>query len=89
MKKKRNSLTAKSLNNVARQENFLIVGVGASAGGIQALQEFFKNVPKESECAYVVILHLSPDHDSKLVEVLKNVAEIPVNTVTKKNKSSG
>lgn len=68
------------------KNDLLIVGIGASAGGIQALQEFFKNVPADSGMAYVVILHLSPDHDSKLAEVLRHAAKIPVTQVTEKTK---
>jgi two-component system CheB/CheR fusion protein len=63
-------------------KDFLIVGIGASAGGIKALQDFFANVPAESGMAYVVILHLSPDHDSRLAEVLQNAAVIPVTQVS-------
>jgi two-component system CheB/CheR fusion protein len=62
--------------------DFLVVGLGASAGGIKALKEFFGNVPADSGMAYVVILHLSPDHDSQLAEVLQHVAAIPVTQVT-------
>ena len=51
-------------------DGFLIAGLGASAGGVQALKEFFSNVPAESGIAYVVILHLSPEYDSQLAEVL-------------------
>ena len=58
-----------------------IVGLGASAGGIEALREFFKRVPPDSGAAYVVILHLSPDHDSMLAQVLQNSATIPVTQV--------
>ncbi|HEX8131446.1 MAG TPA: CheR family methyltransferase [Pyrinomonadaceae bacterium] len=57
---------------------FLIVGLGASAGGIHALKEFFAHVPARSGMAYVVILHLSPDHESKLAEVLQSTASMPV-----------
>jgi two-component system CheB/CheR fusion protein len=60
----------------------LVVGLGASAGGIEALRTFFAHVPPRSGAAYVVILHLSPDHDSKLAEVLQTVAAIPVTQVT-------
>jgi two-component system CheB/CheR fusion protein len=63
-------------------KDFLVVGLGASAGGIKALKEFFANVPADSGMAYVVILHLSPDHDSKLAEVLQATAAIPVTQVT-------
>lgn len=64
----------------------LIVGIGASAGGIQALQEFFKNVPPDPGMAYVVILHLSPDHDSKLTEILKQVTRLPVTKVEERTR---
>jgi two-component system CheB/CheR fusion protein len=62
-------------------EEFLIVGIGASAGGILALKEFFAQVPADSAIAYVVILHLSPDHESRLAEVLQVTAAIPVTQV--------
>ncbi|HEY0074224.1 MAG TPA: PAS domain S-box protein, partial [Abditibacteriaceae bacterium] len=70
----------------AKPDNFLVVGLGASAGGIQALQEFFSNVPADSGAAYVVILHLSPSHDSKLAEVLQTVSKTPVTQVTEQVK---
>ena len=57
----------------------LVVGLGASAGGIKALSEFFSGVRPGSGIAYVVILHLSPDHESRLAEVLQRVSAIPVN----------
>src|SRR5262245_44043662 len=58
-----------------------VVGLGASAGGIRALQSFFSHLPRESGAAYVVILHLSPDHDSKLAHILQVSAKIPVTEV--------
>lgn len=61
---------------------FLVVGIGASAGGIGALQEFFAQVPAASGCAYVVILHLSPEHDSQLVAILQSVTPLPVTSVS-------
>ncbi|TCD26542.1 PAS domain-containing protein [Pedobacter psychrodurus] len=67
-----------------KANGFLIVGIGASAGGIQAMQEFFRNVPEGSNMAYVVILHLSPDHDSQLAAVLQQETQIPVSQVTVK-----
>ena len=65
----------------AEPDDFLVVGLGASAGGVQALSEFFSNVPEKTGIAYVVILHLSPDHDSKLTEVLQATTRIPVRRV--------
>ena len=58
-----------------------VVGIGASAGGIEALQEFFHHVPPDSGTAYVVILHLSPDHDSQLARGAAAAAPIPVTQV--------
>jgi two-component system CheB/CheR fusion protein len=63
-------------------QKLLVVGLGASAGGIEALRSFFAHVSGDSGAAYVVILHLSPDHDSKLAEVLQTTALIPVTQVT-------
>ena len=59
----------------------LVVGIGASAGGITALKDFFSHVEANSRIAYVVILHLSPDHDSQLAEVLQTAAPLPVTQV--------
>ncbi len=59
-------------------ENFLVVAIGASAGGVPALRNFFAHVPAKTNMAYVVILHLSPDHDSQLAEVLQNTSPLPV-----------
>lgn len=74
----------KHLQDKPGKSEFLIVGIGASAGGIQALQEFFNAVSIESGIAYVVILHLSPDHDSQLAAVLQRETSLPVAQVTKK-----
>jgi two-component system CheB/CheR fusion protein len=74
------------LASISDRSGVLVVGLGASAGGIQALKEFFENVPADSGLAYVVILHLSPDHDSRLASVLQTVTQIPVTQVTKQVK---
>jgi two-component system CheB/CheR fusion protein len=44
--------------------DFPVVGIGASAGGLQAIKLFFENMPHDNGMAFVVILHLSPDHQS-------------------------
>jgi two-component system CheB/CheR fusion protein len=62
-------------------KDFLIVGIGASAGGIKALKEFFQHVPADSNMAYVVILHLSPEFESKLADILQMTAHIPVEQI--------
>jgi chemotaxis response regulator CheB len=65
---------------------FLIAGLGASAGGIQAFQQFFQQVPEKSGIAYVVILHMSPDHDSHLAQVLQTTTKMPVTQVNERVK---
>jgi two-component system CheB/CheR fusion protein len=91
MTKPRTNKNSKKSKQEANQNNseekgIFIAGIGASAGGVQAYQEFFENVPAKSGIAYVVILHLSPDYDSKLAQVLQSVAKIPVTQVTEKVK---
>ncbi len=61
-----------------------VVGLGASAGGIKALKEFFTHVEPRTNTAFVVILHLSPDHDSQLAAVLQVAAPFPVTQVVDK-----
>lgn len=68
------------------EEKFLIVGIGASAGGIPALKTFFAGVTADSGVAYVVILHLSPHHESRLAEVLQGVSTIPVMQVRERTR---
>jgi two-component system CheB/CheR fusion protein len=69
-------------NTHAATTDYLIVGIGASAGGIDALRQFFSQVSAESGLAYIVVLHLSPRHASSLASVLQAVAGIPVTQVT-------
>ena len=68
------------------KDDFMITGIGASAGGIRALQDFFQNVPANSGIAYVVILHMSPDHDSHLAQVLQATTKMRVTQVNEKVK---
>ena len=58
-----------------------MVGIGASAGGVNACRSFFEQVPADSGMAFVTILHLSPEYDSHLSEVLQRSSKIPVTTV--------
>ncbi|MEO8746412.1 MAG: chemotaxis protein CheB, partial [Rhodanobacter sp.] len=48
----------------------LIVGIGASAGGLEAFKTFFTHMPADSEMAFVLVQHLAPDHQSMLAELL-------------------
>ncbi len=55
-----------------------VVGIGASAGGIDALLAFVPAVPKDSGLAFVIVQHLDPNHTSHLPHMLSRVAPIPV-----------
>jgi len=55
-----------------------IVGIGASAGGVEALEEFFRAVPADNGLAFVVVTHLPPDRESMLAEILGRATRMPV-----------
>jgi two-component system, chemotaxis family, CheB/CheR fusion protein len=59
-----------------------VVGLGASAGGIAPLQQFFGDMNPESGLAFVVVMHLSPDHESNLAAILQLKTAMPVTQVT-------
>jgi two-component system, chemotaxis family, CheB/CheR fusion protein len=61
---------------------FPLVGVGASAGGLQALQQFFAHMPPDSGMAFVVILHLSPTHESNAAALIQHTTKMTVLQVT-------
>lgn len=58
--------------------DFYIVGIGASAGGLEALEKFFSNTPSDSNMAFVVIQHLSPDYKSLMADLLAKRTDMPV-----------
>jgi two-component system CheB/CheR fusion protein len=60
------------------QNDFYIVSIGASAGGLEAIEQFFDNMPANSGMAFVVIQHLSPDYKSMMVEILSKHTDMPV-----------
>src|SRR3984957_9216374 len=59
-----------------------IVGLGASAGGLEALGQFIANLPASSGLAYVVVQHLDPTHKAMLTELLQGVTVMPVREAT-------
>jgi two-component system, chemotaxis family, CheB/CheR fusion protein len=56
----------------------LVVGLGASAGGLNAFKAFFSHMPPASGMAFVVVQHLSPQHKSMLVELVRTSTSMPV-----------
>ncbi len=55
-----------------------VVGVGASAGGLEAIEAFFSRMPARSDLGFVVVQHLSPDYKSLMVEILSKRTPMPV-----------
>jgi two-component system CheB/CheR fusion protein len=55
----------------SEKPEIVVVGIGASAGGLHALREFLRNVADDSGLAYVVVMHLSPEHESHLADLLQ------------------
>jgi len=60
------------------QNTFPIVGIGASAGGLEALELFLKHVPAGSGLSFVIVQHLDPTHKGIMVELLQRVTPMPV-----------
>src|SRR6266446_5262387 len=66
----------------SRRASFPIVGVGASAGGLEAFTQLLKALGSGTEMAYVLVQHLDPSHKSALTELLAKATEMPVSQVT-------
>src|SRR5437763_1686571 len=60
---------------------FPIVGVGASAGGLEAFSHLLRHLPTDSGMGFVLVQHLDPDHESALAQLLNRVSSIPVSEV--------
>jgi two-component system CheB/CheR fusion protein len=61
--------------------DFPVVGIGASAGGVEALEAFFAAMPAENGMAFVVVMHLDPTHASWLADIISRRTTMPVTTV--------
>ena len=60
---------------------FPIVGIGASAGGLEALEQFLRHVPEKAGLAFVIVQHLDPTHKGLLPELLQRATAMPVHQV--------
>lgn len=58
----------------------MIVGVGASAGGLTPIKKFVRSLPKNPGMSYIIIQHLDPNHESMLPDILRRESNIPVKT---------
>ena len=64
----------------------ILVAIGASAGGVQALQSFFASIPENTGAAFVVVVHLDPDRRSELPRILGARTRMPVLQVEQSEK---
>jgi two-component system CheB/CheR fusion protein len=67
-----------SENGADSDEGFVIVGIGASAGGLEAFEQFFRALPPGSGMAFVLVSHLDPSHASLLTDILQRSTSLPV-----------
>jgi len=72
------STSAKEKSSDSDNSLFPIVGIGASAGGLEAIELFLENVPENSGMAYIVVQHLDPTHKGMLPELLQRVSRMKV-----------
>src|SRR5258707_11786270 len=62
-------------------QQFLIAAIGASAGGLEAYETFFKHMPADAGIAFAVVMHLAPDHESALAQLLARHTQMSVEQV--------
>src|SRR5215831_1257042 len=63
-------------------KSFPIVGVGASAGGLEAFTALLKHLPLDTGLGFVLVQHLDPKHESALTQLLTRATSMPVREVT-------
>ena len=69
-------------DKVLSTNTFPVVGIGASAGGLDAFKKLLKSIPDDSGMAYVLVQHLDPKHESLLPDLLQKVTNLPVLEIT-------
>jgi two-component system, chemotaxis family, CheB/CheR fusion protein len=69
-------------NDASGDEPITVVGIGASAGGLGAIREFLRTMPDDTGLAFVVVMHLAPDHESHLADLLQAHSRMPIQQVS-------
>lgn len=67
-----------------KSSKLIVVGIGASAGGLKALQELFSHIPDNTGMSFIIVQHLSPDFNSLMPELLSKYTKMPVLTAKDK-----
>ena len=68
--------------DVSQKSDLVVVGIGASAGGVEALEKLFTEMPATTNMAFVIVQHLSPDFESLMPQILSRKTTIPVTSIT-------
>ena len=76
------SISATDCCESTLESELIVVGIGASAGGVEALEKLFVEMPTTLDIAYVIIQHLSPDFESLMPQILSRKSEMPVTAIT-------
>lgn len=71
-------MSTKKTNSVPNNQDQYVIAIGASAGGLEAIHEFFDNMPSNGNLSFVIIQHLSPDYKSLLVELVSKHTHMKV-----------
>jgi two-component system CheB/CheR fusion protein len=84
MQKSKNIASEQQVDNKTSStvDVFPIIGIGASAGGLQAIERFLSNVPVDCGMAFVVVQHLDPNHNNILCELLQRMTPLDVKKIT-------
>jgi two-component system CheB/CheR fusion protein len=74
--------TSRDKKKILSKNLFPVVGIGASAGGLEAFKKLVKAIPTHSGMAYILVQHLHPDHSSALPQILQRETKIPVHEIS-------
>lgn len=75
-------MAASEFRRTPGDRDLFVVGIGASAGGLEAIQTFFDHSGNDTGAAFVVVQHLSPDFESMMAEILSKHTSMAIHTVT-------
>ena len=68
----------RQVSHSIEEKFFPLVGIGASAGGLEAVQNLLKNLPSNTGMAFVLVQHLDPKHESRFPDILARHTKMPV-----------
>src|SRR6186713_956865 len=68
----------RTIETRSSDEPISVVGIGASAGGLKVIQQLMAQLPNDSGLSFVIVMHLSPEHESNLAAILQRTTEMPI-----------